>query len=325
MGSSPASRSAATTLGKCAGSIARMSRPTDALAARVQPLLDRARHLVAGRELVHEALAGGVVERRALAADRLGHEEPLAARHADDGGGVELQELEVRQARAGARGRAAGRRPASPAGWSCAPTAPPRRRWRRTTARARRSRGRRRTTTPRQRPSARHSALRAGALEHRDRAAPRRRAPTAGGRRAGRWRCPRRARRAGPSGRPRGRARARRSGRRRSARRAPAGRARARAPRARGSPPPSAAPAPRPASSVSREVQLEAVVGRERRGEAALRPVARGLRERRRRDEHHARPPGGQRRALRRGPRRPRPPLRRRSPAGPPSASGASR
>ena len=43
-------------------------------------------------------------QRGALAADRLGDQEALAALHAGDGGGVELHELEVGERRAGAAG-----------------------------------------------------------------------------------------------------------------------------------------------------------------------------------------------------------------------------
>ena len=67
--------------------------------------LDRARDLVAGGELVDEALArGGIVQGRALAADRLGDQKALAPGEADHGGGVELQQLEVSQRRAGGVG-----------------------------------------------------------------------------------------------------------------------------------------------------------------------------------------------------------------------------
>ena len=155
----------ATTLGKCAGSIARMSSPTERSPVSSQPRLDRARDLVARRELVDEALAGGVVQRRALAADRLGDEEALApgARRSRPWDGTAA--ARGRRARRRPRGRAAARCPASRAGWSCAPTAPRRRRWR--------SRPRARATT---RPSSQISAAAAlarapqracaGALEH---------------------------------------------------------------------------------------------------------------------------------------------------------------
>ena len=77
-----------------------------------------------------------VEQRRALAAHRLGDEEALAARDAGDGGGVELDELEVGERRRRPRGRAAGRSRTSRAGWWCATTARRRRRWRGSTARA---------------------------------------------------------------------------------------------------------------------------------------------------------------------------------------------
>ena len=64
--------------------------------------MDRARDGVARLQLVDEALAGGVVQRRALAAHRLGDEEALAAADPDDRGRVELDELEVGEV--GARG-----------------------------------------------------------------------------------------------------------------------------------------------------------------------------------------------------------------------------
>ena len=83
--------------------------------------MDRARDRVARLQLVHEALAGGVVERRALAAHRLADEEALAARDPDDRRGMELHELEVgelgarrareQQARAVGAGRVGGARP----------------------------------------------------------------------------------------------------------------------------------------------------------------------------------------------------------------------
>ncbi len=57
-----------------------------------------------GLELLHEALAVGLVQGRALAADGLGDQEPLAALEADDRGGVELRELEVGELRAGRAG-----------------------------------------------------------------------------------------------------------------------------------------------------------------------------------------------------------------------------
>ena len=65
----------------------------------------------------------GVEQRGALAPDGLRDEEPLAARDPGHRGRVELHELEVRE-RAPASGRAAGRCPASRAGSSSATTAP---------------------------------------------------------------------------------------------------------------------------------------------------------------------------------------------------------
>ena len=80
--------------------------------------LDRARHLVARRELVDEALAAGVQEQRALAADRLGDRGTRRRRGRRDGGRVELDELEIgergtgrvreQQAAAGGAGRIGG-------------------------------------------------------------------------------------------------------------------------------------------------------------------------------------------------------------------------
>ena len=65
---------------------------------------DRARHLIARRKLLDEAFAVRAVERRPLAADRLGDQKPLDAFDAGDGGRVELQELEVGELRTGLRG-----------------------------------------------------------------------------------------------------------------------------------------------------------------------------------------------------------------------------
>ena len=59
---------------------------------------------VARRQLVDEALAVAVVQRRALAADRLGDQEALATGEADDRRGVELGELEVGERGAGVAG-----------------------------------------------------------------------------------------------------------------------------------------------------------------------------------------------------------------------------
>ena len=103
-GRCPTSSSAAATLGKRARSTERMSRPTAAVPLRSQLRLDRERDLVARRELVDEALAVGVEQRRALAADRLGDQEAVARAVAAQRGGVELHELEVGQRGAGGVG-----------------------------------------------------------------------------------------------------------------------------------------------------------------------------------------------------------------------------
>ncbi len=81
-----------------------MSRYTAGAPVATSSVWIALRHRVARRELVDEAVAGGVVQRRALAADRLRHEVALAALDADDGGGVELDELEVGELRADGAG-----------------------------------------------------------------------------------------------------------------------------------------------------------------------------------------------------------------------------
>ena len=86
--------------------------------------------MIARRELVDEALAVGVVQRRALAAHGLGDEEALAARDPGDRGRVELDELEVGERRARRARQQQARSRTSPAGWWCATTARRRRRWR---------------------------------------------------------------------------------------------------------------------------------------------------------------------------------------------------
>ena len=126
-----------------------------------------ARHLVARRELVGEAPAGGVEQRRALAADRLGDQGAVVrAPGQRERGRVELAELEVGELGARRRGRAPRRRRSRPRGWSSAATA---RRRRRSPARspapaiAPRS-----VITPAQRPPSLHSATRRGPLQHLD-------------------------------------------------------------------------------------------------------------------------------------------------------------
>ena len=109
---------------------------------------DRPRDLVARGELVDEAVAVGVEQRRALAADGLRHEEALATRDAPTprwGGTGGTRDPRARRRR---RARAPCRSRASPAGSSCATTAPPRRRSRRS-SRAPGSRGRPRAGCPR--------------------------------------------------------------------------------------------------------------------------------------------------------------------------------
>jgi hypothetical protein len=69
-------------------------------AGAAELVVDRAGDGVARVELVDEALAVLVVQRRALAAHGLGDQEALAALEADDRGRVELGELEVGEHRA---------------------------------------------------------------------------------------------------------------------------------------------------------------------------------------------------------------------------------
>ena len=195
---------------------------------------------------------------------------------------------------------------ASPAGWSCATTARPRRRWRGSTARAWIARPSSQTT-PTQRPSRIHSVGGAGALEDVDAAASRRR-------RAESWRTTRRPvalppawttrRRECPPSRPSARlpwrsaskctprrSRSRDGARRLAAQDGRGARAHEVAPGALG----------------VLAVQVGRVVGGQRRGEAALRPVARGPRQRRGGDERDARARRGRRSARRRGPAAPAP------------------
>ena len=79
-------------------------QPDGPLARGLEQSLDRAGDLVTRGELVDEAPAGGVEQRRAFAADRLRDQEALAATHADDRGRVKLQQLEIRQCSSGSVG-----------------------------------------------------------------------------------------------------------------------------------------------------------------------------------------------------------------------------
>ena len=255
-----------------------------------------------------------IVQRRALAADRLGHEEALAPGHADHGGGVELQQLEVGQPRA--RGVREQQPDALRAGWvgrarpqrrgaagrehdrACGhaprrhrvsmPAALPQQHARGNDRAPSHSSARQRIAPPaRRRLRSVHSA-RARALEHCMRgSAGRQRRQLATTRRPvalppawtmRRTECPpSRPEREPPEAvgveaHPERLQVATHSGA--SCTRISA------AERLTSS---------RPARSVSARWQLGAVVGRERGGEAALRPVARRLRQRRGRDEHHPR------------------------------------
>ena len=256
---------------------------SNTLVARAQALVDRARDLVAGRQLVHEPLAVGVHQQRALAAHRLRDQEAVElARRARERGGMELHELEVgergaglvgeqqagadRAARVGRalpqRGRAAGASTVARAG--IAPDS---------------------VRTPTQRPSVDPQREGGAALVHLDALVRRdesdRRAVTAAGRAAAgvhdaaarvaslerQLQLAVGERSKGIPARSSSRTRVRRLGAEDPARSV----ARCRARR-----------------SVSCEVQL-AGRRRERRREAALGPVARRLRERRARDERDAR------------------------------------
>ena len=103
-GRGPASRSAATTFGKRPGSTARMSSHTHGSPrARMVATIARATSS-RGRSSSTKRSPLAVVQRGALAADRLGDEEALAALDAGHRRGVELDELEVGEHRAGGAG-----------------------------------------------------------------------------------------------------------------------------------------------------------------------------------------------------------------------------
>ena len=91
-------------VGEMAGVDRAHVEPDRLLASLLQAGVDRARHFIARGELVDEALAGGVVQGRALAPDRLGDQESLSPGHADHGGWMELQQLEICQRRPGGVG-----------------------------------------------------------------------------------------------------------------------------------------------------------------------------------------------------------------------------
>ena len=94
-GRSPPRRARRRCWGSAPMSTERMSSWTEAAPPALQLALDRQRHLVARRQLVHEPLAVGVEQGGALAAHGLGDEEPVAGPVAHQRGGVELRELEV--------------------------------------------------------------------------------------------------------------------------------------------------------------------------------------------------------------------------------------
>ena len=263
---------------------------------RVQHAEDRAGDRVARRELVDEALAVGAVQRRALAAHRLGDQEALAARAG-------------RRPRWGGTGRTRGRRASAPAARASSrpepnepgglvvrdhsAAAPP-------VARIDRAGGERAAVVERADARRRRCerARRARPSQHVDRSGARRR----------RRESSRRIRRpvalppacddaAARCGRPRARARGRRGGRRRSGRRATRGRGSARAPPRRGPRRPSGARGRGRRRACPRGGVPGESSTRERGGGAALRPVGRGLGQRPGGDERDARAlaGGGQR------------------------------
>ena len=230
--------------------------------------LDRARHLVARRELVDEPLARGVEQPRALAADRLGDEEPVRA-------------VRARRRRSDGTAPARGRRASRPArerqqqpaadGPDRVGRARPQRRRAAGGEHRRRARDparRRRARRPGSGRSPASSADRAPALEHLDPRRARRPARSAGGSAAARSRRRRRGRSAAPSGRPRARARAARAGRRRTTPRADCRSSTAPGASSHRTRAADSRTAPRPAAIVSARWQLGAVVGRRARRRA---------------------------------------------------------
>ena len=246
----------------------------------------RARPRRAGASSSTKRSPSGSSRRRALAADRLGHEEALAPAHAVDRRRMELDELEVGELRRPRACASSMPMPSEPGGFvvrAHSAAAPP---VARITARGA-DRAPVLAGDAAQRPSAIRSAARARARGRDPRLLGDERGQLRA-RPAARSRCRRHGRRGAASGRPRGRARGCRGGRRRSARRAARGR------HARGRLVESTAAAerrtsPRPARSVSTQVTLRVSSAAERRRDAALRPVARRLRQRRRRDQRDAR------------------------------------
>ena len=256
----PASRSAAKTLGKWAGSTARMSSPTERSAGLLQARLDRARDLVARRELVDEALAAGVEQaslpRRGSPRSRGSPSRPGTPITAVGWNCSSSRSASV----APAAWASSSPTPCEPGGLVVrdhSAAAPPVAEHRGAAGdHGRRPRRRRRRSARR----SRQSAGRAHALEHVRRAGARPRPRTAGGPAAGRSRCRRRApsrRTEWPPSSPSA-SRPKRSASKRTPSRLQVAHARrrlvARGLRRR------SRTASRPARSVSREVQLEAVV-----------------------------------------------------------------
>ena len=268
-GSRPASRSAPTTLGNCSGSICAHVEPHVRPPGLASSCGQIARATSSRGASSSTKRSPSVVEqRRALAADRLGDEEALAALDAGDRGRVELDRARGRRARR-RRSRASSRPiPSEPGGLVVrdhSAAAPPVAR----IVRARRgSRGRPRRRRRRSARRAVHSVAARGASSTVD-------ARVLGDDGADSWRTIAPAGRAAAgvddapraSGRPRGRARGGRGGRRRSARRGARGRRRVRAPRGRGPSRRCGARAPRPARSACPRGAVGRVVGGERGGE----------------------------------------------------------